>query len=184
MRKGFTLVELLVVILILSILITIAGATFIGILSTTKEKACKMKLSNLYKYCMQYYTEQQDSFPFAGDGAEAYEHWQVLIDNVKGIDPEVLRCPAMGNIKVAEPDPDTNEVTLEPQNVSYAYAREQRTPEHYAAYLAADKDFKRPDGGFGHENLVIILKCNGSIIEAKAGEEDTWDAVTKDELVK
>lgn len=183
MRRGFTLVELLVVILILSILISIATITFVGVISGSKEKACMMNMKNLYTYCMQYYTQQQDSFPFAGDGAEAYEHWQVLVNEVQ-VSLQVFKCPAMGNIKVAEPDPDTGEVTLEPQNVSYAYAMEQRTPDHHASLLAADKDFLRPDGGFGHPNKVITLKCDGGLQIVNVGEGETWDTVTKGQLVK
>lgn len=183
MRRGFTLVELLVVILILSILISIASITFIGVLGGAKEKACMKRLSDIYKFCMQYYMDQQDSFPFAGDGAEAYEHWQVLI-NMKGVNPEVLVCPAMANIKPAKADPDTGEILLEPNNVSYAYAMEQRVPEHEAALLAADKDYRRPDGGFGHTEKIIILKCSGAISEVNIGEGETWDTATKGELVK
>jgi len=184
MKKGFTLVELLVVILILSILISIATITFTDVLKGSRIEACKMQLKNIYTYCMNYYTQQQDSFPFAGDGAEAYEHWQVLLNEIQ-VSPQVLKCPAMGNIRIAEPDPETDEIILEPNNVSYAYAMEQRTPEHRAKLLAADKDFITSEGdGYGHPEKIVVLRCTGEIKVISVEEGETWETATKGELVK
>jgi len=149
------------------------------------EIICKMNLSDLYKYCMQYYTMGQDSFPFAGDGADACKHWQVLFDGVRGISPNVLKCPAMRKVKVAEPDPDTDSLTLEPENISYAYAKRRRTPEDRGSLLAGDKDFKRSDGkGEGHLNRVIVLKCDGEITEIRVEKGQSWEEAVNGELVR
>ncbi|MCX7702668.1 MAG: prepilin-type N-terminal cleavage/methylation domain-containing protein [Planctomycetota bacterium] len=183
MKKGFTLIELLVVILILSILITIAAVTFGPAIARANETACKKLLGDLFKFCNMYYLKAS-TFPFAGEGMEAYQHWQVLFDNVEGISPTLLKCPAMGNVRVAEMDSDTNKVTLRPENCAYAYSREQCSPEHYSRLLAADKDFKRGNTGFGHNEAIVVLKCGGSPDVVKVKEGENWETVTKGELVK
>jgi prepilin-type N-terminal cleavage/methylation domain-containing protein len=183
MKKGFTLIELLVVILILSILISIAAVSFSSALGRATETACKKILGDLYKACYDYCIGGQ-SFPFAGDNAEAYQHWQVLYDNEKGTSVSLMKCPAMARVKVPDVDPDTGKVTLRPETCSYAYSKDQVSHDSGRHLLAADKDYKRGGTGDGHQDVIVVLRCDGSIDAVKVKEGENWETVTKGELTK
>jgi len=184
-REGFTLIELLVVILILGILITIAAMTFLGAPEKAKQTKCLANLDNLFKLCINYSMEY-NSFPWGGDGARYYEHWQALVNEMgqgKRIDPNLFVCPSMIGIKAAEKDQDRHFVLAE-NNCAYAYAIQQRTQEDGDILLAADKDVKIGAQGKGHPEIIITLSCDGTKKKNKVREGENWDSITRGELAR
>ena len=66
-RKGFTLIELIVVILVLGILSAIAIARFVGLKERAYEASMKADLRNFALYEQNYSIDNQGSY-FAGNG--------------------------------------------------------------------------------------------------------------------
>jgi len=82
-KRGFTLIELLIVIVILGILITIVLRVYTGPVQKAKLLQCKANLKALYTACYDYATEE-GRFPWAGEGAQYWEHWAVLVRYNRG----------------------------------------------------------------------------------------------------
>ena len=74
--KGFTLVELLIVIVILGILATVTVFAVRGITERSQDNACSVELRALATATEAYYVDNNQTFPAAGD-------WAALNDYVK-----------------------------------------------------------------------------------------------------
>jgi type IV pilus assembly protein PilA len=70
--KGFTLIELMVVVLIIAILIAIAIPTFLGLRKRAQDRAAQSDLRNALTAAKAFYTDEDTYIPTAGafDAAE------------------------------------------------------------------------------------------------------------------
>jgi type IV pilus assembly protein PilA len=71
--KGFTLIELMVVVLIIAILIAIAIPTFLGLRSRAQDRSAQSDLRNALTAAKAYYTDADTYDGFDGDAGEALE---------------------------------------------------------------------------------------------------------------
>ncbi|HSM67151.1 MAG TPA: type II secretion system protein [Ilumatobacteraceae bacterium] len=90
--KGFTLVELLIVIVILGILATVTVFAVRGITERSQENACDVELRALATATEAYYVDNDQTWPTAGD-------WTELGDYVKSTpDSGVWTLGASGEV--------------------------------------------------------------------------------------
>lgn len=71
--EGFTLIELMVVVLIIAILLAIAIPTFLGARNTANARAAQSNLRNGLTAEQTYYTNNNQTFDTAGSGVQAIE---------------------------------------------------------------------------------------------------------------
>ena len=69
-EKGFTLVELIIVVVILGLITAAVGWKFIGTIDPSKEKIAKVAISDIEGQLLLFNTEE-GSYPSEGDGLEA-----------------------------------------------------------------------------------------------------------------
>jgi len=65
--KGFTLIELMVVVLIIAILIAIAIPTFLGLRTRSQNRAAQSNLRNALTAAKSFYTDSETYTPAAGN---------------------------------------------------------------------------------------------------------------------
>lgn len=65
--KGFTLIELMVVVLIIAILIAIAIPTFLGLRKRAQDRAAQSNLRNALTAAKAFYTDEDTFTPSTGD---------------------------------------------------------------------------------------------------------------------
>ena len=93
-EDGFTLIELMVVVLIIAILLAIAIPTFLGARARAQDRAAQSNLRNALTAEKTYYTDAQAYVADSGSGA------------IKGIEPSLtfgaaLTAPAVGTVNTA-----------------------------------------------------------------------------------
>ncbi len=69
-QRGFTLIEVMVVVVILAILAGVVGANVFGSLSSSKIKTTKIQLENV-KGALQTYYLDNNKYPTTGQGLDA-----------------------------------------------------------------------------------------------------------------
>jgi general secretion pathway protein G len=69
-EKGFTLIELIVVVVILALLAAVVGPKIAGKLGQSKEKIAKIQISQL-EGALQYYSFEIGHYPTTSEGLEA-----------------------------------------------------------------------------------------------------------------
>ena len=181
--KGFTLVELLVVIAIISVLMGLIFPALMRGKEKANRAACASNLKQLHTSSMLYEQDGNRMYPFAGDGAAAYEHMQLLVDEGFIDQPKLFICPSSKDL-VATVDESTGEFTLDADTISYAWAKSKLSSSSKGTkILAADKAFGEEEDACHPDGINIVLV--GSNVEwIKAREGDTWADLTKDELTK
>lgn len=71
--EGFTLIELMVVVLIIAILLAIAIPTFLGARNAANARAAQSNLRNALTAEQTYYTNNSQAFDYAGTGVQSIE---------------------------------------------------------------------------------------------------------------
>jgi len=69
-RKGFTLVELLIVITIIAVLVTILAPAMNAIVAKAKRAVCATRLEAIGKGALSYAADNDQSLPYRADGSE------------------------------------------------------------------------------------------------------------------
>ena len=113
-EEGFTLIELMVVVLIIAILIAIAIPTFLGARSRAQDRAAQSNIRNGFTAAKVYYTDHQD---YAAASAD-----------LKGIEPSLTfvtgsaatSATALGtvNVQVSTTTTSNDTVTLSARSAS------------------------------------------------------------------
>lgn len=86
--KGFTIIELVVVIAIIAVLATIVSANALNYIDKSKNAAIKGNLANLFTYGVEYYIDNSSYNNFCNDSGT-----DVFIDEVNEIaDPNSVTC--------------------------------------------------------------------------------------------
>src|SRR5574342_865302 len=92
LQKGFTLVELLIVIVVIGILATLVIVTFTGIQQKARDNQRTTDVNAIYSHLQAYYA-QNGSYPTLAmltDGA-GFAGWKDA--NMKGLQDEALNAP-------------------------------------------------------------------------------------------
>jgi general secretion pathway protein G len=122
-EKGFTLIELIVVVVILALLAAVVGPKIAGKLSQSKEKIAKIQISQL-EGALQYFSFEIGRYPTTAEGLEALVRDPGTADSWKGpyLDkelpkdpwqkPYIYRCPGThGDFDLLSVGPDGIEGT-------------------------------------------------------------------------
>ena len=104
-EEGFTLIELMVVVLIIAILLAIAIPTFLGARSRAQDRAAQSNLRNALTTEKTYYTDNQV--------------YTATVANLTAIEPNLVfnAAPATG-IAVVQPAADTSVVCMTRKSAS------------------------------------------------------------------
>ncbi|MHC4662325.1 MAG: type II secretion system protein [Planctomycetota bacterium] len=163
--NGFTLVELLIVIAIITLL---ASMTFVGIiiaLDRAKQYACMHNLKELGLIASLYSDDNSSNiFPWAGEDATACDHLNILASYDGRILPRFFICPASsGKIKASRDEDGL--FALTGRSCSYAYAREPLSREDDPMeILLADAEMRGGEKGSGnnHKSGICVYRVGCS----------------------
>jgi prepilin-type N-terminal cleavage/methylation domain-containing protein len=182
--KGFTLVELLIVVGILSVLMGLVFPALMAQRRKALREACKMNLRQLHTIAKMY-ADDERWFPFASSltsSATAADHLQLLVDfePKNRPKPTYFICPASTKEKAAEQDPVTKAYTLTDKTLSYAWINEEASPDSGSdKLLSADKSAEN-HGGDG----INVLSCGTDVEWVRAREGVSWEELTNNQLIK
>jgi prepilin-type N-terminal cleavage/methylation domain-containing protein len=93
-QKGFTIVELLIVIVVIGILATLVIVTFTGVQQKARDSQRKTDINAVESHVQTYYAENDGKYPTLANLQSAA--W--VSANLKGLDPEALKDPKGGSI--------------------------------------------------------------------------------------
>ena len=118
-KKGFTLVELMIVVVILGILVAIAVPIYSSVTTNAKKKTCFSNMRMISGACVQYYMlhNSYDGLIPSGGIADLSEATlpQEFIDKFDSMG--IPHCPSGGAYKIeilsTEPDDPTIKITCE-----------------------------------------------------------------------
>ncbi len=102
-KKGFTIVELLIVIVVIGILATLVIVTFTGIQQKSRDTQRKTDINAVQSHVEAYYA-QTGNYPTLGDLNTA----AFRTTNMKGLDPESLKDPKDTDANIAGTSDATN----------------------------------------------------------------------------
>lgn len=103
-RKGFTLVELLVVILILAILMAVALPLYLGAVADSQKKTCRANMQTIANACQAYRTR-----------SATHEYPAQLSDLVGQPDSDLQalpKCPSNAGDYLYAVDANTNQIAI------------------------------------------------------------------------
>ena len=102
-KKGFTIVELLIVIVVIGILATLVIVTFTGIQQKGRDTQRKTDINAVQSHVEAYYA-QTGNYPTLGNLNDST--WRST--NMKGLDPESLKDPKDTDANIAAATDATN----------------------------------------------------------------------------
>lgn len=180
--KGFTLVELLVVILIISVLAGFLVPTVMSGRQRVRRVQCTNRLANLGKMALLYADDHRSWFPVADvDDPQAYESFQIMVDTMEGAqNPELYQCPASNDQAPKEDKNADIPFQLGARNVSYAWRNEPlKTGKSSRSLLGADNSIADKKEGIeeNHEGGMNAMKVDASVkwLNVKPEMEDDQD---------
>lgn len=110
-QQGFTIVELLIVIVVIGILAALVITTFTGIQQKGRNTKRQTDINTLHSHLEAYYA-QNSKYPTFGDmNSQSFR-----TANLKGLDPATFRDP-----KTAQTDDGNFELVAAPASGDYAY---------------------------------------------------------------
>lgn len=181
MRKGFTLVELLVVITILSILMAVLIPNLVGGQTEAKKLGCKQNLTQLIGVIQSYLNDEPHSYPFPGDGGippdpKGVNFWQRYVntnklessdDSVKTV--KLLKCPFNATtVGYGGPSGNMNEIE----------EYDSKTPVT-GDIIRIDNNEEASNHGPTSKSGVYAMLKGGSIIEVLKKDAKAWDLFRK-----
>lgn len=129
-RRGFTLVELLVVVSIVALLVSILLPTLRGARAQAKRAACSGHLKQIGVALTAYLFDYNDRFPYASYmpsiGPEPLETEEPIyiakvLERYVGHQEQVFRCPADLPGRTKRKEPNTGLSYFESEKISYEY---------------------------------------------------------------
>jgi len=103
--RGFSLVELMVVLLILAVLMGIAVPVFLGARVKAQDRAAQAAIRNVLTAAKVFYADQQDFDATAGDLLNLEPNLQVILGNAPAI-------PQVGYLSVADADGNADQAVV------------------------------------------------------------------------
>ena len=100
--KGFTLIELMVVVLIIAILIAIAIPTFLGLRRRAQDRAAQSNLRNGFTAAKAFYTDCESWAPPAtcGPTFNGATHGEAIEPSLTWVDGALPAAPVVGSVYV------------------------------------------------------------------------------------
>lgn len=102
-EEGFTLIELMVVILIIAILMAIAIPTFLGAQERAQDRGAQSNLRNALTAAKTIATDNSGTFTSDGTTAITDVNMETAEPSLTYVDGDPVVVPAVGNVAVAAP---------------------------------------------------------------------------------
>ena len=169
-RRGFTLVELLVVILIISVLAAFVGPAVFQGRKRMLRIQCTNNLRQIGQLASGFADDNKGWMPVApGEEPRAYESFQILVDKVpEARVPQMFVCPASQRMEAPFDAENEESFILGPENVSYAWrARPLRSTGggRTQTYLGCDNSIAIPALNIeeNHDDGIVTLHLDISV---------------------
>ena len=178
-RAGFTLIELMAVIVIIGILMIYLLPKIPAAFDATKVTACKNNMRNIHQGMMQYYTKY-NRLP-SGSGVRFFA--ALITDEVwegSPTDAKTLTCPGVETASlpgISELEPKewfADEAILDSTYSAYAgrnmkeHGLRRWPPENASTEVLVSDD---NDGGENHDTTTVALFADGSVQPFEIVEE-------------
>lgn len=109
-QEGFTLIELMIVILIIGILVGIAVPVFLAAQNNAKKKACLSNQRNFLS-AADIFAADADGYPTSADATVDGRAWPEDYYDGEMVDNAVPACPSGGTVAVTYGDSETRPST-------------------------------------------------------------------------
>jgi prepilin-type N-terminal cleavage/methylation domain-containing protein len=131
-QQGFSLLELLLVMIILIILTTLSASRFTSSGSKRVNAQCVANLQKIYLAMTIYANDNKGAFPFLKNAKTSEEPLSLLVPK-STTETEMFICPGSGDAALPEAQSFAN------RRISYAYYMGRTTNDDPSALLASDE---------------------------------------------